>query len=365
MKIGILTFHCVINYGAVLQAYALKEFLKKMGHDVYVIDYKPYYLIKPYRIFLFSYNCNLSIKQLIKNWFYACLVVPIRWKRYRAFNSFVKKRLNLYDLNLSDNRNDFDTFVFGSDQIWNTRLTNGVDKVFWGDCVAVKGKKLIAYAASAGYEQNLKTENILSFKSVLDSFSAVSVRESFLQTFFKKQFYTDVPVVLDPVLLIGKSIFEQLAATVDCRYPYLLLFQFENDKSVSEYATQLAEKMNLKLVEITSSTNAVKNKKLKQTLSPEKFLGYIKNATYIVTTSFHGTALSILFEKNFNTISCGKHMNERALSLLTFLGIRERLCSIDSDEILNVTIDYTLVNDRLQKIRNESESFLRMALDKD
>ncbi len=58
-------------------------------------------------------------------------------------------------------------------------------------------------------------------------------------------------------------------------------------------------------------------------------------------------------------------MNERALSLLTFLGIRERLCSIDSDEILNVTIDYTLVNDRLQKIRNESESFLRMALDKD
>ena len=186
-----------------------------------------------------------------------------------------------------------------------------------------------------------------------------------MQTFFKKQFYTDVPVVLDPVLLIGKSIFEQLAATVDCRYPYLLLFQFENDKSVSEYATQLAEKMNLKLVEITSSTNAVKNKKLKQTLSPEKFLGYIKNATYIVTTSFHGTALSILFEKNFNTISCGKHMNERALSLLTFLGIRERLCSIDSDEILNVTIDYTLVNDRLQKIRNESESFLRMALDKD
>lgn len=54
---------------------------------------------------------------------------------------------------------------------------------FLGDCVAVKGKKLIAYAASAGYEQNLKTENILSFKSVLDSFSAVSVRESFCKLF--------------------------------------------------------------------------------------------------------------------------------------------------------------------------------------
>lgn len=362
MKIGILTFHCAINYGAVLQAYALKEFLKKMGHNVYVIDYKPYYLKKPYRIFLFSYNCNLSIKQLVKNWFYACLVVPIRWKRYRAFNSFIKKRLNLCDLDLNDNRNDFDAFVFGSDQIWNTRLTNGIDKVFWGDCIAVKGKKLIAYAASAGCEQNLKAENVLSFKSVLDSFSAVSVRESSLQTFFKKQFYTDVPVVLDPVLLIGRSIFDQLATTVDCMCPYLLLFQFENNKSVSKYAAKLAEKMNLKLVEITSSTNAIKNKKLKQTLSPEKFLGYIKNASYIITTSFHGTALSILFEKNFSTVSCGRQMDERVSSLLTFLGIKERLCSIDSDEILNVMIDYTLVNDRLQKIRNASESFLKMSL---
>lgn len=358
MKIGILTFHCAINYGAVLQSYGLQEYLRSLGHDVYVIDYRPDYLITPYCSFKFSFDSYSSFIQCIKGFIRACLVFPIRRKRNKAFSKFISKYLKLYKLDFDDKLNDFDAFVFGSDQIWNPQITYGIDKIFIGDFYAAKGKKLIAYAASSGSEKNLSDEEIGNFKYVVNHFEAISVREQSLKEFFMKHFAKEISVVLDPVLLAGYYVFESIAKKEKLLdKPYLLLFQLGHNESVSLYAKKMAQKKQLELVEIISYTNSIKDKNLRQDLSPEEFLAYFKAASYIITTSFHGTVFSILFKKNFNVIRCDKRIDERAFSLLQLLGLESRMCSIDTF-MTNSEVNYSLVDEKMHILRQNSVCFL-------
>ncbi|WP_286031509.1 polysaccharide pyruvyl transferase family protein [Phocaeicola coprophilus] len=362
MRIGILTFHCAVNYGAVLQAYALQEFLRSLGHEVYVIDYRPDYLTESYRPFKLCFDSCSSILQRIKDFFRTCLVAFIRYKRNRTFNTFITNRLNLYKLDLYDKQNTFDAFVFGSDQIWNPRITKSIDNVFIGRFPAAYGKYRIAYATSIGSVKNLKDSDILSFEYIVKNFTAISVREQSLKFFFKEYYNEDVTVVLDPVLLAGVSIFEKIATKKKVDKPYLLLFQLDRNDSVSLYVEKIAQKMGLQLVEMISWSESIKNRKLKQSLSPEDFLGYFKGASYIITTSFHGTAFSILFRKNFNVISCDVRTDERALSLLQSLGLEKRMCSIDDIFTMSIEIDYSFVDSKLQNLRDSSIYYLTQAM---
>lgn len=169
-------------------------------------------------------------------------------------------------------------------------------------------------------------------------------------------------MVLDPVLLAGVSIFEKIATKKKVDKPYLLLFQLDRNDSVSLYVEKIAQKMGLQLVEMISWSESIKNRKLKQSLSPEDFLGYFKGASYIITTSFHGTAFSILFRKNFNVISCDVRTDERALSLLQSLGLEKRMCSIDDIFTMSIEIDYSFVDSKLQNLRDSSIYYLTQAM---
>lgn len=365
MKIGILTFHCAVNYGAVLQTYCLQEVLKSMGHEVYVIDYRPMYLIKSYKTF--SYNPNNFGSYLYKcqGLLRACLVAPIRWKRNRAFSQFIHHRLNLYQLDLNNESNDFDAFVLGSDQIWNSDITCGTDNVFIGDFPAVKDKQLISYAASMGGRVfNLNNNDIKSLEYIVKHFSSISVREQSLHDLFKVYFKKEVPTVLDPVLLVQNKALEHIVNDGNkFDKKYLLLFQPEGDKALSLYARKIADKMGLELIEIVSGIESIINIKWKQALSPEEFLCYISNAFYIITSSFHGTALSILFRKNFLTVSRCLETDCRMLSMLKLLGLEDRMCTINS-EFVFPEIDYLLVDKKLNHLRMNSMTYLKNALNK-
>ena len=102
MKIAILTFHCALNYGAIMQTYGLQEYLKKIGHEVYVIDYRPEYLLKPYRIFNWRWSLTLSVKRNIFLFIRTILVSLIRLKRKKSFSQFTKKYINLCSLDFSN-----------------------------------------------------------------------------------------------------------------------------------------------------------------------------------------------------------------------------------------------------------------------
>lgn len=368
MKIGIFTFHCAANYGAVLQTYCLQEVLKDMGHDVYVIDYRPKYLIEPYKMFAYTPSIYNSYIDKSKGFVRACLVAPIRWKRHRNFSKFIHASLNLYHLDLNDESNDFDAFVFGSDQIWNPKMTNGFDKVYLGDFPAAKGKKLIAYAGSVGSVLNFSAENLNYFLFRLQCFDKVTVRERVLAEYVNQKSSILSEVVFDPVLLAGpvvlyKLLNNKIKEKPDQNQPYLFLFQLFRNDDIASYAALLAKSKGLKLIEVATMRESLFNNNMKQTLSVEQLLSYFINAAYIITSSFHGTVLSILFNKQFNTISISDSMDERSLSLLKSLNLSDRMLNIYSNKISSRSqIDYTDVNALYSSKRIESYNILKNIL---
>ena len=358
MKIGILTFHCAANFGAVLQTYGLQSYLRSLGHDVHVIDYRPEYLLKPYRVFKLQLQDGNSVAKL-KLAIRALMVAPVRWRRNVLFDRFRKRYLNMTSLDLDSPGSDFDAFVFGSDQIWNPRITWGFDRVYFGDFPAAMGKKKIAYAASAGSTANIS--NKAEFLSLLANLQKISVREAELAGYIMKDMKMDVPVLCDPVLLGGRSLYAGLAELPKVKKPYLVLFQLSRKKPVVKYAENLAKKSGMEFIELAPSFESLKNCRMKQTFSPEQFIGYIANAEYVLTSSFHGTVFSVLFRKNFNVISVDRDNDKRAVSLLEKLGLGDRIASIEDNPGIS-EVDYTGVDDRMEDLLKESAEYISSAL---
>lgn len=357
MKIGILTFHCAANYGAVMQAYGLQEYLRLLGHTAHIIDYRPDYLFKPYRSFSYTYHKEASWSWRIKCLVRSIMVFPIRYRRNSRFKRFINKYLSPYQLDLNSKDEFFDAFVFGSDQIWNPTITRGMDSIYLGDFEAAEGKIKIAYAASAGTVRYLGTSDLSTLQHQLSKFNAISVREHSLQTMLSNNNINDVKLVLDPVLLAGHRVFENITLPVSIHKPYLLLFQLFMSEEVECYARELAKKKGLDFIKILSMGESIKDKNLKHALSPGEFLGYIKNAAYVVTTSFHGTAFSVLFEKEFTTIKVSDDIDERAKHLLSLVGLENRMSSL-CEMKQYAAIDYSQVNKKLDVYRKYSSEFL-------
>lgn len=179
MKIGILTFHCANNNGAVLQCYALQEYIKTLGHEVYVIDYRPDYVAKRYVVFSFR---RLLSKNLIKTFKRICTepyLYHIQKKRQYGIDEFVSNKMNLYPYNSDIYNAGFDAIILGSDQIWNPKLTGkGFDEVLGGSGFSCKK---ISYAASnrSSSLNNVEKDFYIAHLKELD---AIGVRESTLQT---------------------------------------------------------------------------------------------------------------------------------------------------------------------------------------
>lgn len=355
MKIGILTFHCANNYGAVLQAYALQEYLRKDRHDAYIINYCPQYITSYYRAFG-NRTCDM-FKYILKS----CILAHGRLKKQYLFQKFRHQYLHLYDLDLNNVYNDFDAFVFGSDQIWNPAITKN-DKNYFAAFKAADGKKLIAYSTSMGSVKNVDSTLKMLCRNELKKFSAISVREDPLRKYIEANFQYKVSLTCDPVFLASRNIFDVIAAKPRTNKPYLLLMSTFYNQKLFDYAKQLSSEYSLKFINLATYEKASSFKR-KKIVSLTQFLGYIKHATYILTDSFHGTALSVLFKKNFNTIERNSQMDERARSLLKSLGIENRMLALESN--INVSfseVDYSDVDRKLDKLVITSQQYLREAL---
>lgn len=361
MKIGILTFHCAINYGAVLQAYGLQEYLKSLGHEVYIIDYRPDYLFTPYRLFFSEAAKGRGLLGNIRFFMRELLAVPIRYKRRKAFQRFIKTYLHLAKMDFQSENNDYDCFVFGSDQVWNPQITGG-DSVFFGDAPCFKGKRMITYAASAGNVSTLKEIDAACLKGWLSNFSAISVREKSLSHYLTEELQLNNQLVLDPVLLAGKDVFHEIASSKINEKPYLLFFSIHRNDEALLLAKIVAKIEGLELMEMYSTAEFIKDKKVLQCLSPEVFVSMFKGAKYVVSTSFHGTVFSILFHKPFISVGC-RFAKSRFHSLLDMLGLQERFMEVAPFKELNLTdINWSLVDEIIFQNRKKSSSFIENAL---
>ena len=366
MKIGILTFHRAINYGAVLQCFALSEYLNSLGHDVRVIDYRPPYLGKHREGFNFKALINPNIKKTAKYTIWSLVNLKSRRRLTYSFDCFLKNNLQLTSpvYNVNDIPNDLDLIFFGSDQIWNPKICEGFDLVFWGQ-FKHENTHLATYAASIGRTDILTDKQLETIERYINAYDNISVREDKLRSFLiDRKLAFDVTTVVDPTQLLDRSFYDKIAKPPLHKGEYVLLISLEENMVAEDVALNVASRLDCRNV-----IKLVANKPLKRCsgityvsgISPLEYLGWIKNARFVVCISFHAVSFSILFKKNFFCIKTKKW--ERAYNLLSICGLEQQMIK-SSASSLNFKINYDGVQERLNQARKVSYDYISRVLDK-
>ena len=360
MMLGILTFHCAHNYGAVLQCYALQSFLESLGHEVYVIDYRPQYIVRRYALTSWKRLTSQGVVKAIVRFLSEPYLFFIRLIRSRRLEKFVSNKLHLFPYSNNYDYSDFDAIILGSDQIWNPQLTGtSFDEVFFG-----KGFKCkrIAYAAS-NRSVSLSEEEKCFYVEHLKELEHIGVRESSFQSLLQPLTDKEVVLTIDPTLLSDRRWTFGLQQTKPMSKDYVMLYEVIRRKKSRTLALKYAKHNRLSFIELAGalSLSCRDAFHLDQTASPEKFLSYIYFATCVFTTSFHGVALSILLSKDFFYLKQHTDADIRIESLLDVLKIKDRM--IESDEVPEtMPIDYSDVQKRLESFRLSSVQYLLDAL---
>lgn len=368
MRAGILTFHNANNYGAVLQAYALQQKLIDNNVDAKIIDYRLKEIDEEYRLF----RVDLVKKMLKRNKYleaakilsYNCLTLKSRVKKKSRFNEFSKENLKITDRCKSykdiDSLN-YDAYICGSDQIWNSNITNKINDVYFCAFNKDSNVKKITYAASMG-KTNYSKEEEKYFKENLKNLTHIGVREVQLKEYTKN--FTDKKVVqvLDPTLLLKADRWKMVSKEYKIDKKYLLIYSLEINNKILDAAELIANEYDLQIVIIGNKSVKKESKYIVlDDIGPAEFLGVFENCEYVITNSFHGTCFSIINEKKFYTIPHSS-AGARMISLLETLGIEKRLITDISEIDLKDTIDYLKVNKKLEIERQQSLQFLNNAL---
>ncbi|RKS84693.1 polysaccharide pyruvyl transferase [Orbus hercynius] len=351
MKIGILTFHCAHNYGAVLQAYALQTYLLKQGLDVKIINYRPEFLLGTNTLYDFRNFSSRTLMGKIKHIIGSPFIYRKKRSRYNAFESFIQHELNLSSI---EDLGQLDLCIVGSDQVWNLNLTHGPDEFYGLLTDKIIAKRKISYAASLGNAEISKT-NISNWQLYLSSFDEVSMREKESVELFIANFNKSITHVIDPVFLLDQQDWDILSKPIDDKY--VLVYQVHFDQKVLHVASKIAEEKNCRIIQLTSRVLLSRNINLFDTAGINEFISLFKNAQYIVTTSFHGTAFAIINQKNFYTIKLGNSVDSRSMNLLASLGLENRAV-MKTEQILIDDIDYVLPNEKLQTLKEHSRKYL-------
>lgn len=372
MKIGILTLPLHTNYGGILQAYALKTSLEKLGHEVLLIDTD------------FKKKSKLRVlKEKIKNVIKKNPVITENIKinkiKYKTFLTYIKPFIIKNIKNITSTFTNpktiekeikiynFDAYIVGSDQIWNPKYFNHIDIAFFS--FIQSGNPLrISYAPSFGGDTwGFSQEKEKICKDLIKKFNAVSVREDSGVELCQKYLDTNATWVLDPTLLLYPEDYLKIVPKSQIK-KIQTLFIYILDKTVDKnnIVTAVSNYFNLtpheldfeeyeQPIPIECCTKA----------TVEDWIRNFYEAEFIVTDSFHGTVFSILFNKPFYSIINIKRGATRFQSLLKSFNLEDRMLSSFEDlnnSNLNREIDWESVNKILEDKRKISNSFLSKAL---
>lgn len=358
MQIGIITFHNADNYGAVLQCFALQEYLRQKGHEVVVIDYRNPHIEQYYGEERFQYDA------LVKYLLTLRISPALRYlhdfrhrrRRHQLFEAFRRKYLRITPLaTASAMPSDRDAYLIGSDQMWTIGLYEEFDPVFFGQFIRPQESRLFGYSISSNgdFASLLSTEQI---RQCVGTFDALSFREQQTASTVCRLTGVEAPVTLDPVALTGPLTWQALETVPLQPRPYVCLYQVRlpegQEDIIEQKARAFAKRHGLELIQIEKGNYSV-----------EEFVSLIRHARCVFTSSFHACVFSVIFRVPLFAFLLHNGADERYQSLLTNLGLQDYLRETsDEIEALPAPYDEEALSHRLDLLRQSSTQYLDQIL---
>lgn len=368
MKVGILTLWFHSNFGFIMQAYALQKVIKDMGHEPYHyytrVEQKPF--INKAKQTIKNLICKMSKSYSGPIFYY--------WPTEKDYeiidkntNDFIREHIKLtpYFKSIEEltsyDTSSFDAFIVGSDQVWRAEFSLNISTYFFD--FLPEGKRRMSYAASFGIPQLDYTEKEKNIcKGLISKFNNVTVREEDAVDLCKNEFGVDATCVIDPTLLIEKDHYINLAdrgELINNGKPFIFAYILEYNQDIKDYLKVVSEKYNLPIINLLPPNYYFSSKaNLSNLVYPPIYslLRGFRDAEFIVTDSFHGTAFSINMNKKFAVFNHKQRGSSRITSLLDTFGLGNRL---ESDDFRDGIIDYCRVNSILEKKRKDAISILQ------
>lgn len=339
IKIGILTFHDGHNFGGFLQSYALQKTLERLGFKAEFINYRSYY--HTYK----EYRCLFGTRRP-KVFFAGFLKMMAFYRAHKKFNlsRAISNAKGLSSLNYSG-------VIFGSDEVWNySSPIIKLDPVYYG--IGVPTKLRISYAASCG---SLPSDSVVPdlVSQAWRNFDHISVRDENSKAIVSKHVKKDVELVLDPTFLVDFSGEEITCPQSDFILVYTTEFSADVQKSVREYATRVGKRLvSVGYRNAFCDVNIIG-------IGPFEFLGYVKAASVVITSMFHGTIFAVKYNKPF-AIVVDPYRTNKLATMLEQLELVDRLTDAEGLEAtLCKPIDYERVNGLIEEGVEHSMNFLQ------
>lgn len=362
--IGVITFHHSLNCGALLQAWALRKYLRILGHKVDIVNYRKIGWNE-----LFAID-KRNFRAFIRSTYYTIRIVTLNLLpellRRRQFRRFLSENMKI---GRSVSREDlprlgYSHWICGSDQIWNPKF-NGNDETFFLDFVPEGGRR-IAYGPSFGTE-SFTPESSRRIGELLKRFDRISVRERTGVEIVRNLCGKSAELVCDPTMLLGVDSYQRLERVPIARLPnrYVAVYLVGAHTWALQMATKVAKDRNASVVLLQGGmmarwhTSGEVNRI--SVLGPSEWLYFIHHAEFLVTNSFHGTVFALQYHVPFTVTLNRTAGDERMLTLLSAVGQPDRALS-QSDQFVQGEINWSSVDGLIEEMRAKGGQYLKEAL---
>ena len=375
MQIKVITRHTPNNYGSLLQSIATLRVIESLGHQCEIIDYWKRNEVGLQGILTSLQGKSLWKNSLFKRMAYVALRYPGEKIAALRFDKMRRRYLKLtprcYSMEELESL-QADVFMTGSDQVWGPLLDGGYDEAYFLSFVK-EGIRKVSYAGSFGRTE-FSDIIIASYKRLLSKYDALTVRESSAVKLLEEWGIDCGGQVLDPTLLLDSSQWSEYIEE-DVKKEYVLIYEIHNNPRLDDYAKRFAAHVGLPLVRVSPTFHQLARGG-RFVFCPEigTFLSYIKNARYMLTDSFHGTAFAINFHTPFLEVLPNNKTGARNQSILQLTGLEDRIVTDFNDfSLADRQIDYAKVNEIMHRAvsythlrAHETDSYLvcRLLLEK-
>ena len=343
MKIGLITYHFSVNYGAIMQCYATCRALKELGHEVKIINLRQEekHGIKH----VFSLYKDKTLVRFMNEYY------PEQTELYHSYEELKKAKM------------DYECLLVGSDQVWNPFISKDKCLAYFLD-FGSKECLRVSYASSLGLEKWPKEYVQIKdkVKQALLQFDFISVRERAGQKLLANEFDIQSQLVLDPTML--HESYPEIVDTIPERND-IICYQFNRRAEFKQTAKFISKQINAPLRTITN-VYPIPGFRYSYPPDVENWIKKLAGARFVITDSFHGLVFSLLYKTPFVVFATPNGKNSRLENLLELVGLSDRyVVNYDPEEleaILNRTIDYEKVHAILKEERIKSWNFLKNAL---